>query len=171
MKEIKVIDSIWFNSIGIVAVDSYFGDEKGWKCYIGIVAFPSTEEADAEYIARNGMPTGRGIALGAFPNLEITGFKSKENWEERLQDRFTAMVDFGIQDDLWTEKERITFMFVGSQIAEDFRNELSTARAEAYEEGIDKAIEIIEGKWASQSELKDDIIESIKTFKEPTIEK
>jgi hypothetical protein len=65
----KILGVIWFNTIGIVAVDS---NGFGWKCYIGN-GIGSDEESDSQFIAENGMPTGRGVALGAFPQLNPDG--------------------------------------------------------------------------------------------------
>ena len=69
----KVLDSIWFGTIGIVAVDS---NGFGWKCYIGSATFSTSQDNDAQKIAENGMPTGRAIALATFPNLKATEFKA-----------------------------------------------------------------------------------------------
>jgi hypothetical protein len=69
----KILGSIWFGgTIGIVAVDSV---GHGWKCYIGNgVGFD--EMIDALQIAENGFPTGKNIAIAAFPNLNPDEFLS-----------------------------------------------------------------------------------------------
>ena len=68
----KILSSIWFGTIGIVAIDS---NGFGWKCYIG-VGEGDSERADEQIIAGNGTPTGKAIALAAFPELNPDEFKS-----------------------------------------------------------------------------------------------
>jgi hypothetical protein len=95
---------------------------------------------------------------------KVETMQPTEGWEKEFDEKFPPVSQWSQRQGDYTESPI-------PHIKAFISKELSSARAEAYEEGIDKAIEIIEGKWASQSELKDDIIESIKTFKEPTIEK
>lgn len=68
----KILGSIWFGVIGIIAIDS---NGNGWKCYIGN-GIGDNEDDDAQKIAGYGMPVGRAIALAAFPNLNQEEFKS-----------------------------------------------------------------------------------------------
>jgi hypothetical protein len=70
----KILGSIWFGTIGIVAIDS---NGFGWKCYIGNShSGGADEEADAQFIAGHGMPTGPAIALASFPQLKAEDYKS-----------------------------------------------------------------------------------------------
>jgi hypothetical protein len=68
----KILRSIWFNFIGIVAIDS---DGHGWKCYIG-TGTGYDEDADCQLIAGVGMPTGKAIAVASFPSLDADKFIS-----------------------------------------------------------------------------------------------
>lgn len=67
---LKVIDSVWFGQIGIVAIQS--GEDK-WKAYIGS-AFSGSQYEDEQFVAKLGKPTGKGIAVGAFPDLDPDKF-------------------------------------------------------------------------------------------------
>jgi len=70
--EYKILGSIWFGTIGIVAVDS---NDHGWKCYIGC-GLGDDEKTDEQKISGYGTPVGRARAIAAFPNLNPETFKS-----------------------------------------------------------------------------------------------
>ena len=66
----KILGSIWFRTIGIVAIDS---NGNGWKCYIGC-GLGDNEEDDEQKVAGYGQPTGKTIAIAAFPDLNPETF-------------------------------------------------------------------------------------------------
>ena len=68
----KVLDSIWFGIIGIVAIDS---NGFGWKCYIG-TGIGLDKGEDEQKIAKTGMSVGKTIAHATFPNLPQDKFRS-----------------------------------------------------------------------------------------------
>ena len=70
--EYRVLGSIWFGKIGIVAIDS---NGHGWKAYIGIGTGLDLT-GDEQIIASKGVPVGQAIALAAFSELEPTEFKN-----------------------------------------------------------------------------------------------
>lgn len=55
-KEYNVVDAIWFNTIGIVKVDTGYG----LKWYIGNTS-GENEEYDKQYIAKYGTPVYPGV--------------------------------------------------------------------------------------------------------------
>lgn len=67
---INVIDSIWFGTIGIVAINS---DDHGWKAYIG-QGHGFDMSADEQLIADTGMPVGKDIACAAFQGQDPDKF-------------------------------------------------------------------------------------------------
>lgn len=69
--EYKVLGSVWFGTIGIVAVRSFNDD---WKCYIGIGTGYS-KALDQQEIAQLGKPVGKDIATAVFKELDPKCFK------------------------------------------------------------------------------------------------
>jgi hypothetical protein len=70
----KILGSIWFGKIGIVAVDN---NGFGWKVYIGLgLGFGNNQKDDEQFIAANGFPVGKSIALASFPELKPYEFRS-----------------------------------------------------------------------------------------------
>lgn len=62
-KEHNIVDVIWFDTIGIVKVDTGFG----FKWYIG-QASGTDEEYDKQYIASYGKPVYPGVITEFFKN-------------------------------------------------------------------------------------------------------
>lgn len=92
MKEYKILDAKWWTppmpgqtildvrqySIGIVAIESFDpgnGQPVKWKCYVGYGVSGDNESADAQLIARTGMPLGdKNAACALFPDQDPKGY-------------------------------------------------------------------------------------------------
>lgn len=82
-----------------------------------------TESIDEEAFKRD-KKRGSEVWKGIDPVEYEKGKRSEltvevEAWEEKLAERFDFMINAGIEDKLWTEKERVAFKQVEKSIRED----------------------------------------------------